>query len=346
MGAIRGFWAGAYACAVPQHWPTLAEHMGGWERIRAASPSDLRAVGVPGDIAEQWFSAPPIRSRGLIVPVDDPRYPAPLREVLGAPPLLFVQGDPSCLNRRCVAVVGTRGCSGYGATLARRLGNGLAAAGIVVVSGLARGIDSHAHRGALQTGQTVAVLGHGLDYTAPTSNRGLRSDICHYGGAVISSWRDDVPPRRYTFPRRNRWIAGLSEAVVVVEAPARSGALYTATAALDIGRDTYAVPGAPHQANSQGCNWLLKTSPTGVLDDVDEFLAMRTGMVPPDRAEWLRLLFDGEAVEQVAKTRGMSTVELLNELAIMEAYGQVVRMPGQRYAPGGGLQSPRHASSE
>ena len=337
MGSITGFWAGAYACAFPMHWPSLADQMGGWHKLGEASHDDLRAVGVPDRVVREWAHGAPIRSRGLILPVSDARYPAPLRHVHGAPPLLFVEGDPACLNRRCVAVVGTRGCSGYAATTARRLGNGLAAGGIVVVSGLARGVDGHAHRGALQTGQTIAVLGHGLDYTSPASNRMLRRDICHYGGAVISSWRDDVPPRRHTFPRRNKWIAGLSEAVVVVEAPLRSGALYTAEAALENGRDTYAMPGAPHQINAQGCNALLKHTPTQVLDDVDEFLSMRTGMLPPDREEWLRRLFEGDAVESVAQSRGISVVELLSELAVMEAYGQVVRMPGRRYAPGGGL---------
>ena len=213
-----------------------------------------------------------------------------------------------------------------------------------MVSGMARGIDGHAHRGALETGQTIAVLGHGLDFTAPSSHRRLRADICRGGGAIVSSWRDSVPPRRHTFPQRNRWIAGLSEATVVVEAPIPSGALYTAEAALDIGRDTYAVPGAPNQVNSRGCNRLIRDTPTFVLDDLDQFLAARTGMLPPSRREWLRRLFDGEAVGQIARSRGMSPVELLRELAIMEAYGQVVRLPGQRYVPGGGGQSAGHAN--
>ena len=201
MGEIKGFWAGAYATAFPLFWPILAERMGGWDRVDQATASELLELDVPQGIVDEWFQAPPIRSVGLILPISDPRYPEPLRDILGPPPLLFVDGDPAVLNRRCVAIVGTRGCTGYGATMARRLGSGLAAGGIVIVSGLARGIDTQAHRGALQSGQTVAVLGHGLAYTAPSSNRGLREDICHYGGAVVSSWKDDIPPRRHTFPR-------------------------------------------------------------------------------------------------------------------------------------------------
>jgi DNA processing protein len=346
LDVIEGFWAGAYASASVAHWPSLVEQLGGWGNLEALDHRDLCAAGISKETALQWCRPTVIRSRGTILSVQDERYPSVLRQVVGAPPLLFVQGDLRCLNRRCVAVVGTRSCTGYGASLARRLGHGLASGGIVVVSGLARGIDGHAHRGALQVGVTVAVLGHGLDHTSPSTHRRLRAEICSRGGAVVSSWRDEVAPRRYTFPRRNRWIAGMSEATVVVEAPLPSGALYTAEASLDMGRDTYAVPGAPSQATSRGCNRLIRDTPTLVLDDVDDFVSMRTGMLPPDRQAWLCRLFAGESVEQIARSRGISTVELLGEIAVMEAYGQVVRLPGQRYVPSGGGPSPRPANFE
>jgi len=239
LNVIGGFWAGAYSASASWvHWPSLVERLGGWSHLESVSSGELCEAGVAREMALQWCRPAEVRSRGTILTVQDERYPAVLREVVGAPPLLFVEGDLPCLNRRCVAVVGTRSCTGYGASLARRLGHGLASGGIVVVSGLARGIDGHAHRGALEMGATVAVLGHGLGHTSPSSHRGLRADICRHGGAVVSSWKDDVPPRRYTFPRRNRWIAGMSEATVVVEAPLPSGALYTAEASLEMGRDT------------------------------------------------------------------------------------------------------------
>ena len=156
----------------------------------------------------------------------------------------------------------------------------------MVVSGLARGIDAHAHKATLGVGRTVAVLGHGLAHTSPRFNKGLRSDILENGGAIVSSWPDDVPPRPRFFPIRNRWISGLSDRVVVVEAPMRSGALITAGFAAEQGRGLAAVPGRIGSSESQGCLLLIERGAEMIVD-VDRFVADRTASVAPERDEWL-----------------------------------------------------------
>ena len=188
-----------------------------------------------------------------VITVADSRYPAALRRTGSPPPVLCVEGSLDVLQRPAVAIVGTRDCTGYGRRVARRLAEQLAQGGRVVVSGLARGIDEEAHLGACDAGATVAVLGHGLGHTAPASHRGLRRRIVAQGGAMVSAWPDDVAPRPFTFPQRNAWISGLSDAVVVVEAGERSGALITARWASQDGREVFAVPGPVGAPASAGC---------------------------------------------------------------------------------------------
>ena len=204
----------------------------------------------------------------------DPLFPERLRAIFDPPPALYLRGggDPELLGRRAVAVVGARVCSPYGAQVARTLGRELAAAGLVVVSGLARGIDGEAHRGALEAGGlTVAVLGCGIDRDYPASHAQLSRRI-EQEGLVVSEYESGVEPAPWRFPARNRIIAGLSEAVVVVEARERSGALISADFALDEGREVFAVPGEITSSLSAGTNALLRlgatplTSPADVLD--------------------------------------------------------------------------------
>ncbi len=204
----------------------------------------------------------------------DGLFPELLGAIFDPPPFLYVRGggDPQLLGRRSVAVVGARSCSAYGSQVARMLGRELAAAGLVVVSGLARGIDGEAHRGALEAGGcTVAVLGCGIDRDYPASHAQLSRRI-EEQGLVVSEYEAGVEPAPWRFPARNRIIAGLSEAVVVVEARERSGALITADFALDEGREVFAVPGEITSSLSAGTNALLKlgaaplTSPNDVLE--------------------------------------------------------------------------------
>ena len=203
----------------------------------------------------------------------DPDYPAPLAEISDAPPLIWLRGDPALLSRPMVALIGARNASSLGTRMARLLADGLGAAGHVVVSGLARGIDSAAHHAALATG-TAAVFAGGVDHVYPSENRKLAEDIVTNGGALLSEQAMGLQPQARHFPARNRIVSGLCRAVVVVEAAARSGSLITARAALDQGREVLAVPGHPMDARSGGCNLLIRDGARLVrqVDDVLEAL--------------------------------------------------------------------------
>jgi DNA processing protein len=198
-------------------------------------------------------------------------FPPLLRSIHDPPPGLFLRGEaePELLSRPAVAVVGARACSGYGASVARSLGRELGVAGLVVVSGLARGVDAEAHRGALDAGgTTVAVLGCGIDRDYPAAHAELARRVAR-AGLIVSEYAPGVEPAPWRFPARNRIVAGLSAAVVVVEARERSGALITADLALEEGREVFAVPGEITSALSVGSNALLKlgASPlTGAAD--------------------------------------------------------------------------------
>ena len=194
----------------------------------------------------------------------DPGFPPLLRAIHDPPPGLFVRGEEeiALLARPAVAIVGARACSAYGRQIARSLGRELAAAGLVVVSGLARGVDSEAHRGALEaSGTTVAVLGCGIDRDYPAANRELARQVAATG-LVVSEYAPGVEPAPWRFPARNRIVAGLCAATVVVEARERSGALITADFALEEGREVFAVPGEITSALSAGSNALLRLGAT------------------------------------------------------------------------------------
>jgi DNA processing protein len=184
-----------------------------------------------------------------------------------APPVLWARGDLSLLDRPTVAMVGARNASSLGLRMARRLAETLGAAGQVVVSGLARGIDAEAHRAALATG-TVAVQAGGVDVTYPTENADLAAAILSQG-CLVSEQPMGVDPQTRHFPARNRIISGLSRAVVVVEAASRSGSLITARDALDQGREVLAVPGHPFDARAAGCNQLIRDGATLVRSSSD-----------------------------------------------------------------------------
>jgi DNA processing protein len=206
----------------------------------------------------------------------DARFPPRLKAIFDPPRSLYLRGsgEPELLGRRAVGVVGARSCSPYGTQVARMLGRELAAAGLVVVSGLARGIDGEAHRGALESGgPTVGVLGCGIDRDYPAANASL-SRRMEDGGLVVSEYEAGVEPAPWRFPARNRIIAGLCEAVVVVEARERSGALITADFALEEGREVFAVPGEITNALSVGSNALLRLGATPLTGSGDVLEAL------------------------------------------------------------------------
>jgi DNA processing protein len=206
--------------------------------------------------------------------------PPLLRAIHDPPKRLYLRGtgDPGLLSRPAVAVVGARACSPYGAQVARMLGRELAAAGVVVVSGLARGVDGDAHRGALETeGNTIAVLGCGIDRDYPAAHAGLARAIAERS-LLVSEYEQGVEPAAWRFPARNRIVAGLCAATIVVEARERSGALITADFALEEGREVFAVPGEITSSLSAGTNALLRLGATPLTSagDVLETLGMAT----------------------------------------------------------------------
>jgi len=263
-----------------------------------------------------------------------PDFPPLLHAIHDPPPGLFVRGDASMelLRRATVAVVGARSCSPYGGQVARMLGRELGRAGLVVVSGLARGIDGEAHRGALESGGlTVGVLGCGIDRDYPAAHRELAARI-RATGLMVSEYAPGVEPAPWRFPARNRIIAGLSAATVVVEARDRSGALITADLALEEGREVFAVPGEITSALSSGTNDLLKlgaTPLTGLADVLDVF-----GLTSMDKEavelgssaeEVLARLRDGPAsADELARATGLDAGALASALTELELAGCAV----------------------
>lgn len=331
MDEVDGFWAGAQDHGGRVDLPALAAAAGGWEALRRGGREALEALGVPPERAARWTATPPRRTRGTALTLADPRYPPSLRQMRSPPPVVCVEGAVEALHGVGLGVVGTRACTAYGRGVARHLGLAAARAGLVVVSGLARGVDGEAHRGALEAGRTVAVVAHGLDHTAPPMHGRLRAELVARGGAVVSAFPDALEPRPFLFPQRNAWIAGLSACVVVVEAGVRSGALITARHALEEGREVAAVPGPLGAPQSAGCLGLLRDGATPVTG-VDELVARLTGTVRTSEA-WLDELFAGRALDDVARRHGRSAAELLAALTRLEVEGRVVALPGRRYAP-------------
>ena len=258
----------------------VAEH-GSVKAALAALPDIARAAGVEG-----YTTCPPAVAQhelnqarlagAVMLRWGEAIYPQALIDLPDAPPLLWAQGDVTLLSRPMVALVGARNASSLGLRMSRRLSEGLGAAGLVVVSGLARGIDAEAHQAALDTG-TVAVQAGGVDVIYPVENTDLAASILAKGCRISEQPMGMVPQARH-FPMRNRIVSGLSRAVVVVEAAARSGSLITAQTALDQGREVMAVPGHPFDARASGCNILIRDGATLVryAPDILESL----GIVP------------------------------------------------------------------
>ncbi|MEM9796867.1 MAG: DNA-processing protein DprA [Pseudomonadota bacterium] len=213
-----------------------------------------------------------------------PGYPARLADIAGAPPVLWAQGDPALLDGPSLAIVGTRNASSLALRMARALGRDLASEGVTVVSGLARGVDAVAHDAALPS--TVAVHGGGLDKVYPAENAELAERIAAEG-CNLSERPFGLAPQARDFPRRNRIISGVSQAVLVVEAAAKSGSMITARDALDQGREVLAIPGHPFDGRASGCNLLLRDGATLVrgADDVLEVLAALDRPAPPSEPE-------------------------------------------------------------
>lgn len=273
-----------------------------------------------------------------------PEYPAQLSQIPDPPAILFVLGRLEVLNGPAVAVIGTRRPTLHGQTLAGRIAGDLARSGFTVVSGLARGIDTAAHRAVLEAGgATVAVLGTGLDVVYPPENRDLMQKI-EEAGAIVTEFPLGTEPRPPHFPRRNRIISGLCEGVVVVEAGERSGALITAGYALEQGREVFAVPGNPLQPASRGTNRLLKEGARmveSVADILEELrgvgMALPTSPhVPqviegPAKALYGHLSDQPVHVDELAARSGLELPRILALLLDLEMRELVRQLPGKRF---------------
>ncbi|WP_037310688.1 DNA-processing protein DprA [Ruegeria halocynthiae] len=285
----------------------LREH-GSAQNALAALPEMARAAGIkgyeicPSGVIEAELKAAKAANAQLLC-LGSADFPDALNDLSDAPPMLWAIGDPSILHKPTMAMVGARNCSSLGARMARGLATDLGKQGYVVVSGLARGIDTSAHLAALDTG-TVAVMAGGVDVIYPAENTDLARDIAH-SGLRLSEQPMGVTPQARHFPRRNRIISGLAQAVVVVEAAAKSGSLITARDALDQGREVLAVPGHPFDARAAGCNLLIRDGATLVRSAEDVIEAL-----PQQQAD----LFKAPALPDVAPQPAPSSAELHREI--------------------------------
>jgi DNA processing protein len=277
--------------------------------------------------------------RGLrFVGRSEPAFPPLLRELHDPPPGLFLRGSAELdlLGLPGVAIVGARSCSSYGGQVARMLGRELAAAGLVVVSGLARGVDGEAHRGALEAGgATVAVLGCGVDRDYPAAHASLARGICEQG-LVVSEYAPGVEPAPWRFPARNRIIAGLAVASVIVEARERSGALITADFALEAGREVFAVPGEITSSLSAGTNALLRLGATPLtrVSDVLEPLGIEQARnEPAELGEHARTVLatlaeEPAGADELGRVTGLDAAALATALAELELAGAAAEADG------------------
>lgn len=300
---------------------------------------------------------------GDVLILDDGSYPYLLREIADPPITLYVKGDwQTCFDQPCVAVVGSRKCSTYGENASEMLARDLAANGVCVVSGLARGIDTAAHRGAIAAkGKTIAVLGTGIDAVYPKENAKLAAQILDAGGAIVSQFPLNTPPLRDNFPYRNRIISGLSLGVLLVEASERSGSLITARLAMEQNREVLAVPGNITSKNSFGTNYLIKSGAKLVqqwqdvvselspeiaaailppkIDDADAKNELKQTELAPanltenERRIWQRLSADEPAhIDSLLEESRLSFGDLSAALLGLEMRELVRTLPGKNYA--------------
>ncbi len=275
---------------------------------------------------------------------NDPQYPSSLKEIKDPPDPLWCEGEAALLSQGLhVAVVGARECTSYGEKIAFELAQGLARAGVTVVSGMALGIDAAAHRGTLkETGKTIAVLGCGIDIIALRKNRDLQKEVAAKG-LVISEYAPGTQATPWTFPQRNRLISGLSRGVVVVEARLKSGALITAEWALQQGKEVFAVPGNLHSPLSEGTNRLIQQGAklvTRVEDILEELkypacsrqLTLDSVPASQEESPVLDLLSNGPChVDELVDRLGIPVEKLSSLLMQLELSGQIGSLPGGQF---------------
>ena len=333
----------------------LLQYFGDIETAWNASPQALQAVGLGNKVVENFLQVRRevdlesvmrrIEAKGITVLIwDDEAYPRRLREIDQPPPVLYLRGSLLPTDEWTVAIVGTRRITAYGRQITEEIATTLARSGVTIVSGLARGVDSVAHKAALDAGgRTIAVLGSGVDVIYPSEHRPLAERMI-LSGAVLSDYAPGTNPDGVNFPARNRIISGLSLAVIVVEAGQQSGALITAEFAAEQGRDVFAVPGNINAPQSVGCNALIQQGarpllqPRDVLDALDltmvqEQRSART-VLPADETEKTLLAVIGQQpihIDDIRTQVGQPVEQVTAALAMMELKGMVRSVGGMRY---------------
>lgn len=343
----------------PRYQSLLLARFGSAKAIFEASGSELLAVQGIGpkvsaaitkgrgfvDAQREWDRAN--QAEITILPRAGSGYPRSLLEICDAPPVLYVRGQLLPSDSLAVAIVGSRNCTHYGRTQAARLAGGLARAGIVVVSGLARGIDAAAHRGCLEAGgRTIAVCAPGLFKMYPPEHQDLAQEIAD-NGAVVTESPLERGPQRGLFPQRNRIIAGLSLGVIIIEAGRKSGALHTARHAMEQGREVFAVPGRIDTPNSDGCHDLIRDG-VALIRDVNDVLEALGPLVEPvqtspqttvhtprelnlnEQEQAILNLIDVSStpIDHVIAHSGMASSRVLSTLTVLEMKRLVRRLPG------------------
>jgi DNA processing protein len=347
---------------IPQMGPVrlrrLLERFGSAENILIARSDQLTAVeGINRALADniaRWeeFADPAAELKkaaalgARVISTQDEEYPAALREIHDPPIVLYVRGRLTDRDRNTVAVVGSRKATHYATECAKKLSFQMAYAGLTVVSGLARGIDTAAHQGALAAkGRTIAVIGSGLGELYPPENAALADRIAE-SGAVISEFPIDTKPDRQTFPIRNRIVTGMSFGVLVVEAGANSGALISANMAAEQGRTLYAVPGRIDQPSALGSNRLIQQGAKlvigvdDILDDLPLVFSKKpdlpaaptvTDLTPDQQKVFDALGTDETALDSVIATSGLTAAAVSSTLLALEMRRLVKQLPGKRF---------------
>lgn len=276
----------------------------------------------------------------------DSQYPENLRHIVDAPPLLYIRGTLLPSDMLALSIVGTRRATRYGLDVANRMGYWLASQDVTIVSGMALGIDTAAHQGAIQAnGRTIAVLGSGIDITYPKENEQLANDIVQHG-ALISEFPLGTPPSGKNFPRRNRIISGLSLGILIAEAPKNSGAIITAETALEQGRDVFAIPANIFNEMGAGCNRLIQEGAklvmraSDVLDELNvtysnHVVQQKTETIAPAGAIETQILnlLDTEPlhIDEIVRKTGLETAQVASTLAILELKGLAQTVGAMQY---------------
>ncbi len=338
----------------------LLNRFGSFEKILSASKEELEKVeGIGSEFAARiagWKETVDIQKElelakkygAAVLTLGDEKYPPRLREIYDPPVVLYVRGEIIPGDERAIAIVGTRRPSFYGRMITEDLSKKLAMRGFTIVSGLARGIDSAAHRGALAVkGRTIAVLGCGIDKVYPPENARLMKEVMS-SGAVVSEFPFGTKPDRGNFPRRNRIISGLSLGVIVVEAAKRSGSLITASCALEQGREVFAVPGKVDSPTSYGTHSLIKEGAKLVqdVDDIIEELGIQMEDAPceketksgrchelagDERKVYELLSSDPCHVDVICNQADMPASKVSSILMMLEVKGLVEQLPGKQF---------------